>query len=154
MTLILKSHDFTHQGEIPKSFTCDGDESSQTLSWTGLPQNTKNLVMIVDDPDVQDPAKPKMTWVHWLLYNIPPTVTELPKAIAASDLPSGTLQGNGRAMAALARLLAAGTFIKSTLWILSYRICICPTRPNLKRRWQDILSIRHNWWELITVSNR
>ena len=93
MTLILKSADFTHQGEIPKIFTCDGDDSSPGLSWTGLPQDTKSLVLIVDDPDAPDPAKPKMTWVHWLLYNIPPTVTELPKAIAASALPSGTLQG-------------------------------------------------------------
>jgi len=93
MTLILKSADFTHQGEIPKIFTCDGDDSSPALSWTGLPQNTKSLVLIVDDPDAPDPAKPKMTWVHWLLYNIPPTVTELPKAVAVSALPFGTLQG-------------------------------------------------------------
>ena len=93
MTLILNSPDFTHQGEIPKIFTCDGDDSSPALSWTGLPQNTKSLVLIVDDPDAPDPAKPKMTWVHWLLYNIPPTVTELPKAVAVSALPFGTLQG-------------------------------------------------------------
>lgn len=93
MTLILKSPDFTHQEEIPKIFTCDGDDSSPALSWTGLPQNTKSLVLIVDDPDAPDPAKPKMTWVHWLLYNIPPTVTELPKAVAVAALPVGTLQG-------------------------------------------------------------
>jgi Raf kinase inhibitor-like YbhB/YbcL family protein len=90
MTLILKSPDFTHQEEIPKIFTCDGDDSSPALSWTGLPQNTKSLVLIVDDPDAPDPAKPKMTWVHWLLYNIPPTVAELPKAVAIAALPVGT----------------------------------------------------------------
>ena len=78
MTLILQSPDFVHQGEIPKTFTCDGNDSSPALSWSGLPQNTKSLVLIVDDPDAPDPAKPKMTWVHWLLYNIPPAVTELP----------------------------------------------------------------------------
>ena len=93
MTLKLESADFTHQGEIPKIFTCDGNDSSPALSWTGLPQNTKSLVLIVDDPDAPDPAKPKMTWVHWLLYNIPPTVTELPAAVATSALPVGTLQG-------------------------------------------------------------
>ncbi|MDO9423504.1 MAG: YbhB/YbcL family Raf kinase inhibitor-like protein [Methylobacter sp.] len=93
MTLILQSPDFVHQGEIPKTFTCDGNDSSPALSWSGLPQDTKSLVLIVDDPDAPDPAKPKMTWVHWLLYNIPPTVTELPQAVAASDLPAGTQQG-------------------------------------------------------------
>jgi Raf kinase inhibitor-like YbhB/YbcL family protein len=93
MTLILKSADFTHQGEIPKLFTCDGNDSSPALSWSGLPQDTKSLALIVDDPDAPDPAKPKMTWVHWLLYNIPPTVTELPQAVTVSELPVGTLQG-------------------------------------------------------------
>lgn len=93
MTLNLKSPDFAHQEEIPKIFTCDGKDSSPALSWSGLPQNTKSLVLIVDDPDAPDPAKPKMTWVHWLLYNIPPTVTELPRAVSAGALPTGTLQG-------------------------------------------------------------
>jgi Raf kinase inhibitor-like YbhB/YbcL family protein len=93
MTMILKSPDFIHQGEIPKIYTCDGEDISPSLSWSGLQSNTKSLVLIVDDPDVPDPAAPKMTWVHWLLYNIPPSVTELPKAIAASDLPAGTQQG-------------------------------------------------------------
>ncbi|MFA6162364.1 MAG: YbhB/YbcL family Raf kinase inhibitor-like protein [Methylobacter sp.] len=93
MTLTLKSTDFTHQGEIPKIHTCDGADSSPALSWSGVPQNTKSLVLIVDDPDAPDPANPKMTWVHWLLYNIPPTVTEIPRAVAASDLPAGTQPG-------------------------------------------------------------
>jgi len=93
MTLILKSPDFAHQGEIPKVFTCDGNDSSSALSWSGLPQNTKSLVLIVDDPDAPDPAKPKMTWVHWLLYNIPPTVTGLPQSVTVRDLPIGTQQG-------------------------------------------------------------
>jgi Raf kinase inhibitor-like YbhB/YbcL family protein len=93
MTLTLKSPDFVHQGEIPKTLTCDGDDSSPALRWSGVPQNAKSLVLIVDDPDAPDPAKPKMTWVHWLLYNIPPTAAEIPRAIAASNLPVGTLQG-------------------------------------------------------------
>ncbi len=93
MTLILQSADFVHQGEIPKSFTCDGNDSSPTLSWSGLPPLSKSLVLIVDDPDAPDPAKPKMTWVHWVLYNIPPTVAELSRAVTVRDLPAGTLQG-------------------------------------------------------------
>ncbi|MGZ8161753.1 MAG: YbhB/YbcL family Raf kinase inhibitor-like protein [Methylobacter sp.] len=93
MTMVLKSPDFIHQGEIPKIYTCDGEDISPSLSWFGLPSNTKSLVLIVDDPDAPDPAAPKMTWVHWLLYNIPPSVTELPKAITANDLPAGTQQG-------------------------------------------------------------
>ncbi len=93
MTFILKSPDFIHQGEIPKTFTCDGDNSSPALSWSGVPPLTKSLVLIVDDPDAPDPANPKMTWVHWLLYNIPANVTELPNAVAGSNLPSWTLQG-------------------------------------------------------------
>ena len=93
MNLILKSPDFVHLGEIPKIFTCEGNDSSPALSWSQLPQNTKSVALIVDDPDAPDPAAPKMTWVHWLLYNIPTTALELPKAVADSDLPSGTLQG-------------------------------------------------------------
>ncbi|MGZ8158089.1 MAG: YbhB/YbcL family Raf kinase inhibitor-like protein [Methylobacter sp.] len=93
MALTFKSPDFVHQGEIPKTFTCEGKDSSPALSWSGLPQNAKSLVLIVDDPDAPDPAKPKMTWVHWLLYNIPPTATELPRAVAVSELPVGTRQG-------------------------------------------------------------
>jgi Raf kinase inhibitor-like YbhB/YbcL family protein len=93
MPLTLKSPDFVHLGEIPKIFTCEGNDSSPALNWSQLPPNTKSLVLIVDDPDAPDPKAPKMTWVHWLLYNIPPTVTEIPKAVAVTDLPSGTQQG-------------------------------------------------------------
>jgi len=93
MNLTLKSPDFAHQGEIPKVFTCDGNDTSPALSWSGLPSSAKSLVLIVDDPDAPDPAKPKMTWVHWLLYNIPATATGLPQSVTVRDLPAGTLQG-------------------------------------------------------------
>jgi phosphatidylethanolamine-binding protein (PEBP) family uncharacterized protein len=68
MTLNLKSPDFVHLGEIPKVLTCQDDDSSPALNWSEPPQNTKSLVLIVDDPDAPDPAAPKMTWVHWLIY--------------------------------------------------------------------------------------
>ncbi len=93
MSMSLTSADFVHQGEIPQQFTCQGHDSSPALSWTGVPAPTKSLVLIVDDPDAPDPANPKMTWVHWVLYNIPPTVSELPQAVVASNLPGTTRQG-------------------------------------------------------------
>ena len=93
MTFVLTSVNFSHRGEIPHTFTCDGDDISPTLNWHGMPGLTKSLVLIVDDPDAPDPAKPKMTWVHWLLYNIPPHNSELSRGIAAGNLPVGTLQG-------------------------------------------------------------
>lgn len=93
MTMTLKSPDFTHQGEIPKQYTCDGADVSPALTWSDIPRNAKSLVLIVDDPDAPDPAAPKMTWVHWVLYNIPPTASGLPQGITPSDLPPNTLQG-------------------------------------------------------------
>ncbi len=93
MSLTLKSSAFEHQSEIPKQYTCDGTDVSPALSWSNIPQNSKSLVLIVDDPDAPDPAAPKLTWVHWLLYNIPPSVTELPEKVSEEHLPPGTLQG-------------------------------------------------------------
>lgn len=93
MSLTLKSADFTHLGEIPRLFTCDGDDISPALNWSGIPPQAQSLVLIVDDPDAPDPAKPKMTWVHWVLYNIPATTSELPKGVTPASLPVGTLQG-------------------------------------------------------------
>ncbi len=93
MPLTLQSPDFTHQGAMPPQLTCDADNISPSLHWSTLPTKTKSVVLIVDDPDAPDPAAPKMTWVHWLLYNIPITVTELPQGVAAEQLPPGILQG-------------------------------------------------------------
>ena len=93
MTLTLTSPAFAHQGAIPSQHTCDGEDRSPALSWSGVPQGTQCLALIVDDPDAPDPAAPRMTWVHWVLYNIPPGVTGLPEAVQDQDLPQGTLQG-------------------------------------------------------------
>jgi hypothetical protein len=91
MTLTLRSPAFTHYGQIPTRYTCDGEDVSPPLTWSGVPANTKSLALIVVDPDAPDPAAPKMTWVHWLLYNIPPEIKALPEAI--QDLPVGTQEG-------------------------------------------------------------
>lgn len=91
MSPTLTSAAFAHQGAIPAKFTCEGADVSPPLSWSDLPPATKSLALIVDDPDAPDPAAPKMTWVHWVLYNLPPAGNGLPEG--ASVLPPGTLQG-------------------------------------------------------------
>ncbi|MGR8942088.1 MAG: YbhB/YbcL family Raf kinase inhibitor-like protein [Gammaproteobacteria bacterium] len=91
MSLKLESPDFAHLGEIPKRHTCDGEDVSPALRWSNLPEGTQSLALIVDDPDAPDPAAPKLVWVHWVLYNIPPSADGL--AGAAKKLPAGTLEG-------------------------------------------------------------
>ena len=84
---------FENQGAVPKKFTCDGEDISPALAWSNVPEGTKSFALIVDDPDAPDPASPRMTWVHWVMYNIPATVSSLPEGVVAKDLPKGTLQG-------------------------------------------------------------
>lgn len=93
MTMTLTSPAFRQNGEIPAQYTCQGADVSPPLEWSGVPANTKSLALIVDDPDAPDPAAPKLTWVHWVLYNIPPTATRLPDGAAAQALPGGTREG-------------------------------------------------------------
>ncbi len=93
MPMTITSAAFLNNGVVPARHTCDGLNISPQLYWTPPPAGTKSLVLIVDDPDAPDPAAPKMTWVHWLLYNIPPSTTGLPEGVAINDLPPGTLQG-------------------------------------------------------------
>jgi Raf kinase inhibitor-like YbhB/YbcL family protein len=93
MTLTVTSSAFSHKAEIPMRYTCDGEDISPALEWSGLPEGTKSVVLIVDDPDAPDPAAPKMTWVHWVLYNIPPGVSGLPEGVSPTDLPEGTKPG-------------------------------------------------------------
>ncbi|MGD1982731.1 MAG: YbhB/YbcL family Raf kinase inhibitor-like protein [Chromatiaceae bacterium] len=93
MTLSLRSSAFDDGGEIPREHTCEGDDTSPPLSWSGVPQDTRSLVLIIDDPDAPDPAAPKMTWVHWVLFNIPPDATGLAAAMTSEQLPDGTGEG-------------------------------------------------------------
>jgi len=93
MTLKLTSTAFTHEGDIPKLHTCEGKDVSPPLAWSGVPANAKSLALIVDDPDAPDPAAPKMTWVHWVLYDLPPSATALAQGVAPNELPAGTRQG-------------------------------------------------------------
>src|SRR5688572_17523940 len=93
MSLQLSSTAFEPNGSIPKKHTCEGEDVSPALSWNGVPKEAKSLVLIVDDPDAPDPKAPKMTWVHWVLYDIPPSATGLPEAAKSSSLPKGTREG-------------------------------------------------------------
>ncbi|MBW2428064.1 MAG: YbhB/YbcL family Raf kinase inhibitor-like protein [Deltaproteobacteria bacterium] len=92
-TMQLTSPSFDNQKSVPKKFTCDGEDISPALEWSGVPKGTKSFALIVDDPDAPDPANPRMTWVHWVLYNIPATLSSLPEGVKDKDLPKGILQG-------------------------------------------------------------
>jgi Raf kinase inhibitor-like YbhB/YbcL family protein len=93
MPLSIRSPAFAEGGEIPTRFTCEGDDVSPALAWSGVPAGTKSLALVVDDPDAPDPKAPKMVYVHWVLYGIPPSATGLPEAVAPSALPKGTREG-------------------------------------------------------------
>ena len=93
MTMTLESSAFTHMGEIPKRYTCDGADVSPPLAWSGVPEDAESLVLIVDDPDAPDPKAPKMTWVHWVLYNIPTDAPGLAEDVSPKALPAGTKEG-------------------------------------------------------------
>lgn len=93
MSLTLTSPAFQHGGPIPTRHTCEGADLSPRLAWHGVPVGTQSLVLVVDDPDAPDPKAPRMIWVHWLLYNLPPDTSGLPEGVTTVDLPAGTLQG-------------------------------------------------------------
>jgi Raf kinase inhibitor-like YbhB/YbcL family protein len=93
MSLSISTNAFAHEGEIPRKHTCDDDDLSPALSWSGIPKGTRSLALIVDDPDAPDPAAPKMTWVHWVLYNLPADSDGLPEGVDPAALPGGTLEG-------------------------------------------------------------
>src|SRR5665213_2253774 len=92
MSMSLTSNAFSNQGAIPTVYTCEGPEISPALSWQNVPSDAKSLVLIVSDPDAPDPKAPKMTWMHWVLYNIPPQSTGLSEDVR-DKLPQGTLVG-------------------------------------------------------------
>lgn len=93
MVMRLTSSAFEDGGAIPAPYTCEGADQSPPLAWEGLPEGTRSLVLIVDDPDAPDPAAPRMVWDHWLLYNLPPESGGLPEGVRGPDLPVGTLEG-------------------------------------------------------------
>ncbi|ROR34575.1 PBP family phospholipid-binding protein [Inmirania thermothiophila] len=93
MALTLTSPAFGDGDEIHARYTCDGDDVSPPLAWSGVPAGTRSLALIVDDPDAPDPSAPRMTWVHWVLYDLPPASAGLPEAVTPEALPAGTREG-------------------------------------------------------------
>jgi len=89
MKINVGSAAFTEAGMIPKQYTCDGADISPPLSWSTVPEGTKSIAIIVDDPDA-----PAGTWVHWLVYNLPPDLKGLPENILAKEtIANGGMQG-------------------------------------------------------------
>lgn len=89
MSIEVTSSAFTEGARIPKKYTCDGQDISPALKWSGVPQKTKSIALICDDPDA-----PSGTWVHWVIYSIPQDLTELQEGVVKTNmLPDGTKQG-------------------------------------------------------------
>ncbi|MBN9162781.1 MAG: phosphatidylethanolamine-binding protein [Myxococcales bacterium 68-20] len=79
---------------MASKFTCEGEETSPALAWSEPPTGTKSIAVIVDDPDAPDPAAPKMVFVHWVLYDVPPTTKELPEGVQnAANAGAGARDG-------------------------------------------------------------
>ena len=93
MPLLLASPAFESGQPIARRFTCEGDDISPPLDWSDIPEGTKSLALIVDDPDAPDPAAPKRVWIHWVLYDIPASVTGLREGAGGEDLPEGSREG-------------------------------------------------------------
>jgi Raf kinase inhibitor-like YbhB/YbcL family protein len=93
MQIKVTSTDFDHEKVMPSKLGCEGNDTAPALSWTGVPEGTKSLALIMDDPDAPDPAAPKMTWVHWVLFNLPPDTKALSAGAKGADLPEGTEVG-------------------------------------------------------------
>jgi Raf kinase inhibitor-like YbhB/YbcL family protein len=91
MTLRLSSPAFLDGTPIPAKYTCEGDDISPALAWSGIPKGTKSLVLIVDDPDAPDPKAPKMVWVHWVVYNLPADAAGLAEGVKV--FPQGAKAG-------------------------------------------------------------
>jgi Raf kinase inhibitor-like YbhB/YbcL family protein len=91
MAMKIESPAFVNGGAIPLRYTGEGEDLSPPLVWSNVPAGAKSLALIEDDPDAPDPAAPKMVWVHWVLFNIPPSVTGLAEGV--KTLPAGTGEG-------------------------------------------------------------
>ena len=97
MAMTLRSPSFAANGEIPAKYTCEGGDVSPPLAWSDPPPGTKSFALIVDDPDAPDPKAPRMTWVHWVLYDLPGDVTGLPEGVPADETVRGGTHGTNSA---------------------------------------------------------
>ncbi len=93
----LSSSAFKNHESIPEKYTCEGQEVSPPLSWSDVPPKAVSLVLIMDDPDVPSYIRKDQMWVHWVIYNIPPTISEISEN--SSHLPGILGKGTGGEMA-------------------------------------------------------
>ena len=91
-TFAISSPAFADGAPIPQPYTCDGADHSPPLRFQSPPRNARSLALVVEDPDAPDPAAPKTTWIHWVLYDLEPSLDGLP-AGAATSLPGGVREG-------------------------------------------------------------
>ena len=124
MPLSLTSSAFEQGGKIPARFTCEGNDTSPPLSWTGAPPETRTFALIADDPDAPDPEKSQRVYVHWVAYNIPGNTTELQEDASKKGLPGnphrGEMTGTKGITAVRVRQSAGtGTSSSFTRWTLS-----------------------------------
>ncbi len=92
MSMRVSSTAFNDHGEIPPDYTADGRNVAPPLSIDGVPQGTRSLVLVVDDPDAPDPAAPRSEpFVHWVVYDLPPTTSQL--SGGTPELPGGASEG-------------------------------------------------------------
>lgn len=80
----VTSSAFAEGAQIPKEYTCDAENVSPPLSWTAPPRGTASLVLICDDPDA-----PVGTWVHWVVYGLPPDARHLPEGVPPNEIIEG-----------------------------------------------------------------
>jgi len=93
-SIIITSSDFQAGEMIPSKYTCDGENVSPCLMWEGIPTGTASLIIIMEDRDIPMPQIPLFTWVHWIVYNLPPNMNSLPEAVPSSViLEGGALHG-------------------------------------------------------------
>ena len=90
----LTSPAFEDGQSMPMRLTCEGEDISPPLKWSGVPMGTRSLALVVDDPDAPDPAAPERTWVHWVVYDLEPKTRELDPGASRGGLPKGSRQGS------------------------------------------------------------
>ena len=90
----LSSSVFRHEGKIPSKYTCDGENSSPCLIISDVPAGAKSLVLIMDDPDVPKNLRKDGLWVHWVVFNIPPAIREIPEGREPEGIAGEGTAGN------------------------------------------------------------
>lgn len=91
--MILSSPAFKPGAPMPSRYTCEGANVSPPLEWSEVPDSAQTFALIMDDPDAPDPAAPRRTFVHWVLYDIPRSAKGIAEAAVRNDLARGTVEG-------------------------------------------------------------